>query len=136
MVLKRKEVKRDNEWIQQNQQYCQRLVDEYQLFEAELDRAKEVFLDWDFDGLLGNVLEVDPNELGTLLGEVGDTISEWRKVLELGAESAARLALNEPPQLEQLWQLEWKQVQLWLGQLHMLLLGSLWDCQPFSLSWT
>ena len=94
MVLKRKEVKRANEWILQNQQYCQSLVDEYRDFEAELDRAKEVFPGGYFDGLLGNVLEVDPNELGTLLGEVGDTISEWRKVLELGAESAARLALN------------------------------------------
>ena len=58
MVLKRKEVKHANEWILQNQQYCQRLVEEYLLFEAELDCAKE-FPDWDFDGLLGNVL-ADP----------------------------------------------------------------------------
>ena len=94
MVLKRKEVKRANEWILQNQQYCQRLVEEYLLFKAELDHAKEVFPDSDFDDLLGNVLKVDPNELGTLLGQVGDTISKWRRVLELGAESAARLALN------------------------------------------
>ena len=94
LVLKKKEVKRANEWILQNQQYCQRLVDEFNDFEAELDHAREVFPDWDFDGLLGDVLEVDADELGTLLVEVGGTISEWRKVLEMGSEAAARLALN------------------------------------------
>ena len=94
LVLKKKEVKRANEWILQNQQYCQRLVDEYEDFEAELDRAREVFTDWDFDSFVGEVLEVDADELGTLLGDVGSTISQWRRVLELGAEGAARLALN------------------------------------------
>ena len=94
LVLKKKEVKRANEWVLQNQEYCQRLVDEFNDLEAEMDRAREVFPDWDFDDLLANVLDVDPDALGIALEEVKDTVSEWRKALELGADTAARLALN------------------------------------------